>query len=87
MNIITSLKNSLLGAIVGAAAITVIGFTWGGWVTSTSADIRIEESSEEAVTMALTSICVHQSTQDPNIEFVSGGMKAARSFKHRHFSM
>ena len=41
MNITTSLKNSLLGAIVGAAAITVIGFTWGGWVTSTSADIRI----------------------------------------------
>jgi hypothetical protein len=87
MNITTSLKNSLLGAIVGAAAITVIGFTWGGWVTSTSADIRIEESSEEAVTMALTSICVHQSTQDPNIEAVIAGMKAARSFQRGDFIM
>jgi hypothetical protein len=37
--------------------------------------------------MALTSICVHQSTQDPNIEAVIAGMKAARSFQRGDFIM
>ena len=30
---IASVKSSLFGAAVGAAALAVIGFSWGGWVT------------------------------------------------------
>ncbi len=48
------------GAIVGAIVIAVIGFKWGGWVTSGTAQIM----AEEAVVDRLTLICVTQFNQN-----------------------
>lgn len=87
MQIPVWLKPSLLGAVVGAVAITFIGFSWGGWVSGNSADEMAEDRSEEAVTLALTPICVYQSSEDPNIETVISSMKAARSYQRSEFIM
>ncbi len=48
------------GAIGGAIVIAVIGFKWGGWVTSGTSQII----AEEAVVERLALICVAQFNQD-----------------------
>ncbi len=48
------------GAIGGAIVIAVIGFKWGGWVTSGTSQIM----AEEAVVERLALICVAQFNQD-----------------------
>lgn len=87
MSIPTWLKPSLIGAIVGAIAVTIIGFSWGGWLSGNSAAEMAEERSEDAVTVALTPICVFQSAEDPDIEIVIASMKAARNYQRSEFIM
>ena len=33
MNVPSYLKPALTGAVIGAAALAIVGFSWGGWVT------------------------------------------------------
>lgn len=49
------------GAIIGAIVLAIVGFTWGGWVTSSTA----EKGAEDAVLVRLAPICVEQSKRDP----------------------
>jgi len=52
----TNLRTGGVGAIIGAVIITIIGFSFGGWVTSSTAN----EMSEEAVLANRSTICVAQ---------------------------
>ena len=81
MEIPEYIKPGLMGAAVGAVAIAIIGFSWGGWITGSTADEIATERSEEAVLMALTPICVLNSSRDPNVEQVIAEMKAARAYQ------
>ena len=45
---------ALCGAGVGAIALAIIGFNWGGWVTGGTAAEMAEKSSRSAVAEALT---------------------------------
>ena len=60
MNIRSDLKPALLGAVGGAAALAIIGFTWGGWVTGSSAETSAKQSATAAVVAVLAPICVDQ---------------------------
>lgn len=51
-------KPALMGAAVGALALAIVGFTWGGWFTGGSVDKLVKESSAKAVVSALAPICV-----------------------------
>jgi hypothetical protein len=51
---------SLWGAVAGAAALAVVGFTWGGWVTGGQAEAMTLKRSEAAVVAALTPICIER---------------------------
>ena len=42
----------------------VIGFSWGGWVTSSTADKLAAEQTKTAVVAALVPICVEQFQQN-----------------------
>lgn len=53
-------KPAVWGGIVGAAAITIIGFTAGWVVTGGSARAMAEQQGDKAVIAALTPICVAQ---------------------------
>ena len=44
---------------------TVIGFTWGGWVSGATARELAETMVKDAVTERLAEICVVQFNQDP----------------------
>jgi hypothetical protein len=50
-------KPALWGAAAGAAALAVIGFTWGGWATGATVDKMVRDGSTKAVITALAPIC------------------------------
>lgn len=53
-------KPAAWGAVVGAVAIAIIGFSFDWIVTSGTAAEMVEAESEQAVLAALTPICVAQ---------------------------
>ena len=58
MQLPTWLKPALLGAGVGAIALAIVGFSWGGWVTGGSEKDMALMQSNVAVAAALTPYCV-----------------------------
>ena len=48
----------------GAIVLAIIGFSWGGWVTGSTAQKMAEEMAEDAVVGRLAPICVEQYNQD-----------------------
>ena len=60
MNMPINTKPWLQGAAVGAIAVAIIGFTWGGWVTGGSSDKRAAAAAHDASVVALASICAER---------------------------
>ena len=58
MKIPIETKPALWGVAGGAAALAVIGFTWGGWVTGGGAETTAVQRANAAVAEALAPICV-----------------------------
>jgi dienelactone hydrolase len=61
------LKPGLQGAAVGAVALAIVGFSWGGWVTGGTAEKMASEQARLEVVAALVPICMEQSSQDPQV--------------------
>lgn len=59
------MKPAVLGGVVGAVAIAVVGFSAGWVVTSGSAEQMAEQKGEKAAIAALTPICVAQFKGQP----------------------
>ena len=55
-----SLKPGIWGAVIGAAAISVIGFTSFGWTLGSTAERMAQERSQAAVVGVLAPICVER---------------------------
>lgn len=53
------------GAISGAGAAVIIGFTWGGWVTASDAKTMAEQSTNTGVAQALVPVCVLEAKEEP----------------------
>ena len=58
------IKYGVLGLIVGAVIVMIIGFAWGGWTTSSTT----KTMTEEAVLASQAAICVAQFMKQPNYE-------------------
>ncbi len=58
-------KPGLYGALGGAIAISILGFTWGGWTTSGSAKSMATDLASEEVTLAMVPVCLNMSAADP----------------------
>jgi alpha/beta superfamily hydrolase len=65
MNIPEWFKPALFGAAAGAAALAIVGFSWGGWVTGSAAEKLAADQARSEVIAALVPICLEQSKQDP----------------------
>jgi hypothetical protein len=74
------LRPGLYGAAVGAIAVAVIGFSWGGWVTGGKARQLAADQSRTDVVAALSLICVEQSTRDPQLVERVAALKTASSW-------
>jgi hypothetical protein len=59
------LKPGLYGAALGAITISIIGFSWGGWMTSGSANKTAMSMAQRDTTAALVPICLAISQADP----------------------
>ncbi len=51
-------KPALWGAAGGAILLAIVGFTWGGWMTTSSANKLADQRADTAVVAILTPICV-----------------------------
>jgi alpha/beta superfamily hydrolase len=65
MNTPEWVKPGLIGAGVGAVALAITGFSWGGWVTGAKAEIMASDQARAEVIAALVPICMEQSRVDP----------------------
>ncbi len=75
-------KPTIWGAVGGAIAAMVIGFTWGGWVTGGTAGKMEAASAEAAVVMAFTPLCVAKAQQQPEQLAL---LKAESSYRRSDF--
>lgn len=58
-------KPGIYGAVAGAIAISILGFTWGGWTTSSNAQEMAQKMATEEVTLAMVPVCLNMSEADP----------------------
>jgi hypothetical protein len=58
MNVPEWIKPAAWGVAGGAVAAMIIGFTWGGWMTSGTANEMAANLAETAVVAAYTPVCV-----------------------------
>ncbi len=87
MNIPEWLKPGVLGAIVGAVALAIVGFSWGGWLTGSTAEKMASDQARRAVVAALVPICVEQSSQDPQFVDTLAQLKETSSFQRSEVLM
>lgn len=58
-------KPGAYGALLGAGAIGVLGFTMGGWTTAGAAQDMARDHAIEQVVLAMLPICLDASATDP----------------------
>ncbi len=87
MNIPDWTKPGLYGAAIGAVALAIVGFSWGGWATGGTAQKMANDQSRLAVVAALVPICVEQSKNDPQNTAMLAKLKEASSYQRRDMLM
>ena len=80
-------KPGFFGAVVGAGALAISGFAWGGWMTGGAAEKMASEHARLAVVSALVPICVEQSSRDPRVAEVLAELQETSSYQRRDFLM
>jgi len=85
MRIPPEVKPACWGAIAGAIALAVIGFTWGGWVTGAPAEAKAKQRAESAVVVALAPICVDKFRQQTNAGASLAELKKVSSWNQGSF--
>ena len=58
----------LQGIAIGAVASIVIGFSWGDWMTDSTANRLAAERADTAVVAALTPVCVEKFLQNSDAQ-------------------
>jgi hypothetical protein len=58
------LKSGAWGAVIGSILTMIVGFSWGGWTTSTTANQLAMSRADTAVTSTLVPFCVAQEKAD-----------------------
>lgn len=76
-------KPGIYGAIVGAAFVGIVGFSWGGWVTGGSASEMASALAEDEVIAAFVPFCVDMSRTDNERMAKLATIRDATSYKRR----
>ena len=63
MKIHPGVKPAVWGAVVGAVAFAIVGFSWLGWTLDSTAEKMAGQRAETAVVTALAPICVERFQQ------------------------
>lgn len=79
------LKPALLGAIGGAAALAIVGFNWGGWVTGATAESTAKQRVSAALVTALAPICLDNYRRSKDAGSQIAELKKAKSWEQGDF--
>jgi hypothetical protein len=74
-------KPALLGVAGGAIALAIYGFTWGGWVTASSAERAAKQRADAAVVTALLPVCVANFRASADVSANLAALKKASSWE------
>ena len=85
MKIPVETKPALWGAVGGAIALAIIGFTWGGWVTGRTAEADATKQANTAVVAALAPICVEKFKTAADVSGNLAALKKADSWSQGDF--
>lgn len=85
MKVPAELKPACWGAAGGAAALALIGFTWGGWVTATTSETEAKERAAAAVASVLAPICAENFRHDADATAKLVELKETRSWQRAEF--
>ncbi len=87
MNTPEWLRPGLYGAVAGAAALAIVGFSWGGWVTGGKAQQMASDQARLEVVAALVPICIEQSSRDPQVVETLAELREASSYQRSDMLM
>ena len=79
MKVSPNVKPALWGAVGGAVALAILGFTWGGWATGSSTTAMAEKHANIEVAKVLAPICFLQFNQQPGAEAKLAELKGITS--------
>lgn len=85
MKVPPELKPACWGAVGGAAALAIIGFTWGGWVTGGTAEASAQKRADSAVVAVLAPICAERFRQEANATARLAELKTVKSWDQSGF--
>jgi hypothetical protein len=85
MEITAQLTPAFWGAVGGAAAVAFIGFSYGGWVTSSTAETLASQRAAKAVVAALAPICADKFRKAKDASAQLAELKKAESWKQGEF--
>lgn len=85
MEIPVETKPAFWGAVVGAIALAVVGFNWGGWVTGGKAEADATRRVNDAVVLALAPICVEKFKQTTDAAAQRIELKKTESWSRAEF--
>jgi hypothetical protein len=85
MQIPVETKPALWGAVGGAIAVAIVGFSWGGWVTGGKANTDATQRSNAAVVVALAPVCVERFNRAPDAPANLAALKKADSWAQGDF--
>ncbi|SDJ35152.1 hypothetical protein [Lutimaribacter saemankumensis] len=83
MNTPKWLKPGIYGAVIGAAAIGIFGFSWGGWVTGGTARDNAMAMSHDAVVSAMVPVCLDMIRTDPERVAKLAEIREASKYQRR----
>lgn len=76
-------KPGVYGAFVGAIAVSVLGFSWGGWATASGAQEMAASFAAEQVTLSMVPVCLGLSQADAERASILATLRDASSFQRR----
>lgn len=78
-------KPVLWGAAGGAIVLAVLGFSWGGWMTGSRAEMAAMMHADTAVVSALVPVCVEKFRRDPAAASNLEALRKADSWSQGEF--
>ena len=80
-----SAKPVLMGAVGGAVVLAIVGFTWGGWVTASTAESMAAKRAKSATVAALAPICVARFQDESGYDTNLSELNETRAYQRAAF--
>lgn len=78
-------KPAVWGAACGAAAMMIVGFSWGGWMLGATAERQAQQRADMALVADLVPLCVDRFRHQPDAAARLAQLKQTSSWQRREF--